>query len=126
MKILRNDPCPCGSGKKYKKCCLLTASDAPIRAGFRFESGSYGGPGRGYMPSALCYKRATAERWIEHFCLVNPKCHVTTEDEASATAQADLQGAFAVKAQGGSDQEVAEFLRSKSYVGVDGFRRATD
>jgi uncharacterized protein YecA (UPF0149 family) len=19
----RNDPCPCGSGKKYKKCCLL-------------------------------------------------------------------------------------------------------
>ncbi len=22
-KIGRNDPCPCGSGKKYKKCCLL-------------------------------------------------------------------------------------------------------
>jgi hypothetical protein len=21
MKIGRNDPCPCGSGKKYKKCC---------------------------------------------------------------------------------------------------------
>jgi hypothetical protein len=21
-KIRRNDPCPCGSGKKYKKCCL--------------------------------------------------------------------------------------------------------
>lgn len=20
-KIKRNDPCPCGSGKKYKKCC---------------------------------------------------------------------------------------------------------
>jgi len=20
-KIGRNDPCPCGSGKKYKKCC---------------------------------------------------------------------------------------------------------
>ena len=25
-KIGRNDPCPCGSGKKYKKCCL--AKDA--------------------------------------------------------------------------------------------------
>ena len=26
-KIGRNEPCPCGSGKKYKKCCLLkTAS----------------------------------------------------------------------------------------------------
>ena len=22
MKIGRNDPCPCGSGKKYKKCCI--------------------------------------------------------------------------------------------------------
>ncbi|MDR1689720.1 MAG: SEC-C domain-containing protein [Clostridiales bacterium] len=22
MKVGRNDPCPCGSGKKYKKCCL--------------------------------------------------------------------------------------------------------
>ncbi len=20
-KVNRNDPCPCGSGKKYKKCC---------------------------------------------------------------------------------------------------------
>ena len=23
MKPRRNDPCPCGSGKKYKKCCML-------------------------------------------------------------------------------------------------------
>ena len=22
VKISRNEPCPCGSGKKYKKCCL--------------------------------------------------------------------------------------------------------
>ncbi|MGE0628861.1 MAG: SEC-C metal-binding domain-containing protein [Hyphomicrobiaceae bacterium] len=21
-KIGRNDPCPCGSGRKYKKCCM--------------------------------------------------------------------------------------------------------
>jgi len=27
-KTRRNDPCPCGSGKKYKKCCLKkTAAD---------------------------------------------------------------------------------------------------
>ncbi len=24
-KIGRNEPCPCGSGKKYKKCCLVAA-----------------------------------------------------------------------------------------------------
>jgi hypothetical protein len=26
MKLGRNDPCHCGSGKKYKHCCLLTGS----------------------------------------------------------------------------------------------------
>jgi len=27
-KIGRNTPCPCGSGKKYKKCCLLLQNGA--------------------------------------------------------------------------------------------------
>ncbi len=27
-KVGRNDPCPCGSGKKYKKCCGATAGGA--------------------------------------------------------------------------------------------------
>ncbi|WP_146445609.1 preprotein translocase subunit SecA [Botrimarina colliarenosi] len=26
QKVGRNDPCPCGSGKKYKQCCLRTGS----------------------------------------------------------------------------------------------------
>ena len=26
MKIGRNDPCPCGSGKKYKHCCYAKDS----------------------------------------------------------------------------------------------------
>ena len=30
-KIGRNDPCPCGSGKKYKKCCLA-GDEAAARA----------------------------------------------------------------------------------------------
>jgi len=25
----RNDPCPCGSGRKYKKCCLATSAQVP-------------------------------------------------------------------------------------------------
>ena len=28
MKIGRNEPCPCGSGKKYKKCCMLNQTAA--------------------------------------------------------------------------------------------------
>ena len=43
----RNDPCPCGSGKKYKKCCLEKESPAerarpllprPEREPIRFEA----------------------------------------------------------------------------------------
>lgn len=28
-KVGRNDPCPCGSGKKYKKCCLKNQPSDP-------------------------------------------------------------------------------------------------
>ena len=31
MKAGRNDPCPCGSGKKYKKCCLANDREASSR-----------------------------------------------------------------------------------------------
>ena len=28
MKVRRNDPCPCGSGKKYKQCCMRKDQEA--------------------------------------------------------------------------------------------------
>jgi len=37
-KIGRNDPCPCGSGKKYKKCCLGKAFDGNQDPSPPFES----------------------------------------------------------------------------------------
>jgi uncharacterized protein YecA (UPF0149 family) len=30
QKVGRNDPCPCGSGKKFKKCCLHKSSGDPL------------------------------------------------------------------------------------------------
>ncbi len=30
IKIGRNNPCPCGSGKKYKKCCLQEHQSARL------------------------------------------------------------------------------------------------
>jgi methionyl aminopeptidase len=30
IKIGRNDPCPCGSGKKYKRCCLHATNPKPV------------------------------------------------------------------------------------------------
>jgi len=32
VKIGRNDPCPCGSGKKYKKCCIEKDTPQPAAA----------------------------------------------------------------------------------------------
>lgn len=32
MQIGRNDPCPCGSGKKYKKCCMSKDEEARRQA----------------------------------------------------------------------------------------------
>jgi uncharacterized protein len=29
QKVGRNDPCPCGSGKKYKNCCLQKEQQQP-------------------------------------------------------------------------------------------------
>lgn len=27
----RNDPCPCGSGKKFKQCCLLSKGGSGVK-----------------------------------------------------------------------------------------------
>ncbi|MGH9317685.1 MAG: SEC-C metal-binding domain-containing protein [Thermoanaerobaculia bacterium] len=38
MQAGRNESCPCGSGKKYKRCCLLAGSERGFRAGSRIAS----------------------------------------------------------------------------------------
>jgi len=37
MKIGRNDPCYCGSGKKFKKCCLKQQDAARELANIEWE-----------------------------------------------------------------------------------------
>ena len=37
-KIGRNDPCPCGSGKKYKQCCLAKDEAAALAAAPKAET----------------------------------------------------------------------------------------
>jgi hypothetical protein len=32
QKVGRNDPCPCGSGKKFKKCCEMKDNHKKIHA----------------------------------------------------------------------------------------------
>ncbi|MDR2501240.1 MAG: DUF1186 domain-containing protein [Treponema sp.] len=45
-KTGRNDPCPCGSGKKYKKCCLLKGIDftLPVLPQSQVQAQDRGGP----------------------------------------------------------------------------------
>ena len=78
------------------------------------------------MPSAICYEQIAGGHWSEHFCLVNPTCRVENEEEASAMAAADFREAFATMTRPGGDIEIAEYLKRKGYVRVDGFRRAGD
>jgi hypothetical protein len=35
-KVSRNDPCPCGSGKKYKACCYGTGVEDDLGSGQRY------------------------------------------------------------------------------------------
>ena len=130
MTISRNAPCPCGSGKKYKKCCLAAIKSEPaaqkLSPRFRFEHGSYGGPNRGFLPSAICYQQVAPGQWNDYFCLVNPTCHFANEDDASAMAEADLAEASAVKCREGSDAVFAMALKNKGYVKVEDFQRAKD
>lgn len=126
----RNSPCPCGSGKKYKRCCgqkqdKTAASELPAGR-FRFEHGSYGGPGRGYTPSILCYKKIAPDSWIEHFCLVKPDAVFEDENQASDLAKEHLAAAFSPVSREGTPGDVALYLRRQGYKRVGDFRIAKD
>lgn len=125
-KIGRNTMCPCGSGKKYKRCCQ--SKEAEMRqqelppGRFRYESGSYGGPGRGYMPSILCYQQLEADRDTEHFCLVKADAVLEDEDAAAAMAASHLEAAHAIRPDVGSPQDFALSLRHEGYKSISDFR----
>lgn len=124
-KIGRNTPCPCGSGKKYKRCCMQKETEmrqAELPAGrFRYESGSYGGPGRGFMPSIIGYKDVGSNSWQEHLCLVKPNAVMEDEDAASAISEKHLANARKILDNGGSPQDFALSLRHEGYKSLSDF-----
>jgi hypothetical protein len=129
-KVGRNDPCLCGSGKKYKKCCLSKERGVPAplsdvgpasRSKFRFEAGSYGQVGTGFTPATLCLK-LTAGGESPHFVLVNPGKACDNPDEAADLAAQHLDMAFVQRAGTGSDEAMAVMLRTLGYVKVDDYR----
>jgi len=67
MTIGRNDPCLCGSGKKYKKCCASKANSAPsgLKAAIRMKGGV------SFDPVANAY-RAIVHSWSNAECSGEP------------------------------------------------------
>ncbi len=124
-KIGRNTPCPCGSGKKYKACCMQKSQSAEtervVTPQFQFEPGSYGDVGQ-FVPSIACLKQLVPDDWSHHFVLVKPTEQHCEEDDASEAAKEDLANAFLRKEQVGSDLAVAEYLKSQGYVSVSDFK----
>jgi hypothetical protein len=128
-KVGRNELCPCGSGKKYKRCCAkknATSEQASSASGrFRYEPGSYGSPVAGYMPSILCYESPEPDSWRDYFCLVNPDAVVQYNDEAATTiAQEHLATAYSLQAESGDVEAFARSLREAGYIRVSNFQRA--
>ena len=121
-KIGRNDPCPCGSGKKYKLCCLggrLMPNEAsPISPRFRFEPGSYSAPGA-FLPSIACLEQWKPHAWRYHFVLVKLNALCADEAEAVSQAEGDLNRAF--EGTPGAER-VAECLKALGYIKVEGFK----
>lgn len=125
-KIGRNTSCPCGSGKKYKHCCQrkeekMKQSELP-HGRFRYDFGSYGDSGRGYMPSIICYKQLGPVSWDSHFCLVKPDTILKEEEAATRIAEKHLESAHAILAQGGSPYDFALSLRHEGYKNITDFR----
>jgi hypothetical protein len=126
-KVGRNDPCPCGSGKKYKKCCMLSSQQEEtqprLSPRFRFEPGSYGGTGS-FLPSIACLEQTAPDTWDYYFVLVDPDRIYTKQKPAVSQAEKDLEAAFLQKEQSGSDYAVGEYLRDRGYVSVTDFKIA--
>lgn len=120
-RIGRNEPCPCGSGKKHKKCCLNSeaiAGEENAMSKYRFETGSYGVPG-GYLPSMACHKRNANGQWSHDYVLVCPVYVFEDEPSAATQAENDLSEAAEKGRAAKSEAVLALALKATGYVLVN-------
>ena len=78
MTAGRNDPCPCGSGKKFKKCCAAKANATAggPKAAIRMKGGVC------FDPAANAY-RAIVHSWDNVECIGEPREWQSDETFAS-------------------------------------------
>lgn len=80
MQAGRNDPCPCGSGKKYKYCCLRTDRRAHLERLHR------------HIETAMGQLRAASIKVEEK---------LAAEQEAIAASEKEVERIISAKARGG-------------------------
>ena len=81
MTVGRNDPCPCGSGKKFKKCCA--AKGRTTRVGLTPAVRMKGGVS--FDPATNAY-RAMVHSWDNVECIGEPQQWQSAETFTSEDA----------------------------------------
>lgn len=104
-KVGRNDPCPCGSGKKFKKCCGKESPEAVA------DDGKDGGVGK-------------AIAWLtsRHAKAVKTAVAAMLNDDLDASEQALLQE-LGDDEWKGAQINAMEWLLSEGSISVKGVRR---
>ncbi|ARP44234.1 hypothetical protein GTHT12_02738 [Geobacillus thermodenitrificans] len=96
MSVGRNDPCPCGSGKKYKKCCMNKAMEEEA-------------------------KRARQHRFFEQKYELSQQVHRFLEEALSYAEQRAIKHAFRQAVREMKHSEMLEPLETLWYLFVHRF-----
>jgi hypothetical protein len=93
---------------------------------YKYVAGSYGGPGKGYLPSIMCHRELEPDRWAEEYCLVKEGIHFEDEPAAKVVSGQDLEQANLVHANEAGAHEFAASLVHRGYRRVTDFRPGSD
>jgi SEC-C motif len=102
----RNDPCPCGSGQKYKKCCF----NQRISRSNAFRAGSYGDWGE--FHAGISYVGTDQQT-------VFVKQETTYFDENSAVTKAETDLQVALTQSGGNEDRVIDNIQIAGYLPLE-------
>ena len=96
MKTSRNDPCPCGSGKRYKHCCGAIAAEPSS------------GMGSGAFHISLAFQAALKNLHAGHLQEAGATCRQILAADPSHNDALDMLGFIAC--QSGNHGEALEFI----------------
>jgi tetratricopeptide (TPR) repeat protein len=133
-KLGRNDPCPCGSGKKYKKCCLAEneAAEREQHAqaeAARAERASASPPSLREIKEAIAASLAGSEDVADELTIVSNAAvelvHAGKLDQAEQAAR-DLLVRFPDVHDGWDRLGMVHEARGENKQAADCYRKAID